>query len=230
MKIEIKGIVLRDFILGWQDGLVNVLGIVLGIATATSLVGLVLLAGLAAAFAETLAMAGVAYTSSKAARDHYFRELRREQREIEETPEIEVQEIRDIYAKKGFSGQILEEIVRTITSNRKMWLDTMMTEELRLFPEQYQSPAKSAALVGASSLTGSLIPIIPFFLPIAMTTAIVSALVISVAVLFTTGAIKAKLTVGDWRKSGLEMAAVGGAAALAGYAIGLILLGANIVG
>jgi len=222
----LKRPILRDIILGWQDGLVSVLGIVLGVATATDSTRLVLIAGLASLFAEAASMAAVAYTSSKAAQDYYFRELRREQREVEEIPETEVREIRDIYSRKGFRGGELESIVRRITSDKKLWVETMMAEELRLFPEEYQNPARSAGIVGFSDAIGSLLPLLPFFVW-APKLAIIPSVVISVVVLFGTGGMKARLTVGDWRRSGIEMALVGFAAAVFGYVIG-VLLGSTV--
>ncbi len=222
----LRGSLLRDIILGWQDGLVNVLGLVLGIATATDSTRLVLISGLAALFAESASMAAVAYTSSKAARDYYYRELKREQREVEEIPETEVQEIRDIYRRKGFTGEELERIVRRITSDKKLWVETMMAEELRLFPEEYQNPARSSGIVGLSAVIGSLIPLAPFLI-LAPKMAIMVSVAVSVIVLFATGSVKARLTIGDWRKSGIEMALVGTAAAIFGYVIG-VLLGSSI--
>ncbi len=65
----LRGVLLRDIILGWQDGVVNVLGLVLGVATATDSTRLIIISGLAALFAESASMAAVAYTSSKAAKD-----------------------------------------------------------------------------------------------------------------------------------------------------------------
>ncbi len=213
---------IRDIILGGQDGLVNVLGIILAVATATNDMRIVIIAGLAATFAESISMAAVAYTSSKAANDFYKRMLEQEKREIEEVPHLERKEIYDIYHKKGFRGTLLNKIVRKITLDKKLWLDTMMAEELRLFPEDYESPKKSAFIVGLSALIGSLIPVLPFFfLPIQH--AISVSILISTAALFAAGAITAKLTVGDWKKYGLEMALVGISAAVIGYAIGYAL-------
>src|SRR5258708_4638057 len=62
---------LRDVILGGQDGLVNILGICLGVSAATSDVQILIVAALAATFAESISMGAVAYTSSLAQRDHY---------------------------------------------------------------------------------------------------------------------------------------------------------------
>ncbi len=213
---------IRDTILGFQDGLVNTLGVVLGVASAVAATKIVLISGLAATFAESISMAAVAYTSSKAAREFYDSQVEKEKREIEEIPEMETKEIMDIYYKKGFRGKQLEGIVKKITSDKKLWLDTMMAEELKLFPDDYEKPIKSAAVVGVSAIIGSLIPIIPFFF-IAIKPSMIIALILSIIVLFVVGSIKAKVTIGSWKKSGLEMTVVGTLAALAGYLIGSLL-------
>ena len=98
---------LRDIILGGQDGLVNVLGIVLGLAVASQDLRIILAGGLAATFAESVSMAAVVYTSTRAQQSFYESELTREKREIKEVPEMEVEEVREIYRKKGFSGKLL---------------------------------------------------------------------------------------------------------------------------
>jgi predicted membrane protein (TIGR00267 family) len=213
---------IRDFILGFQDGLVNTLGLVLGVATAVQSSNIVLISGLVTTFAESVSMAAVAYTSTKAAREYYEGELQREKKEIREMPHMEVQEIRDIYCKKGFKGKQLEMIVKKITSDKKLWLDTMMAEELRMFPEDYEKPVKSAVIVGLSAVLGSLIPVFPFFFLDAKT-GMAYALIASVLTLFAVGSIKAKITIGSWKKSGIEMAVVGTVAALVGYLVGSLL-------
>ena len=210
---------IKDVILGGQDGLVNVLGIVLGVAAATSDARIVIISGMAGTFAESISMAAVAYTSSKAARDYYYSELEREKAEMEHMPQEERKEIRQIYRAKGFQGPLLAKVVNTITSNHKVWLQTMMAEELRMFPDDYEHPGLDAVVVGFSSFVGSLIPLFAFFfMPVR------SAMWISLAVcaitLFITGAAKAKLTIGDWKRAGIEMMLIGMLAALAGYGIG----------
>lgn len=212
---------LRNFILGWQDGLVNVLGIVLGVAIATTNTQIVLLAGLVATFAESLSMAAVAYTSSKAAKDFYVGQLRRELKSIDDVPAEEVKEIREIFYEKGFRGETLETIVNTITSDKKLWANTMMTEELHMFPEDYEKPGKSAVTVGISAIIGSLIPLVPFMF-LAPIEAMIASVIVSAGALFATGGVKGKLTLGSWKRSGLEMALIGLLAAVVGYLIGLL--------
>jgi len=218
---------LRDFILGGQDGLVNVLGIVLGVATAVSDVKIIVIAGLSATFAESISMGAVAYTSSKAAASFYRSEFEREKREIEEIPEMEKQEVREIFQKKGLQGEMLEQVVKIITADKKVWLQTMMAEELRLFPDDYEDPAKSGIIVFFAAMIGSIIPLFPFFLVPSLIPSLGLAIAISIAfsaiMLFIGGWYTAMVTTGNKLKSGAEMALIGFLAAIVGYVIGKLL-------
>jgi len=215
------GNIFRNLILGGQDGIVNVLGIVLGVATATGSSSIVLLAGLAATFAESISMGAVAYTSSKAEQEHYESELKRELYEIEHMPEVERKEVEDIFRAKGFSGKLLDDVVEKIVSDKKVWLDTMMRDELRLEnPEEGMSPLRQAVFVGVSAIIGSFVPVTPYlFLPISQATPI--ALIASFLLLFLMGAYKSRMTSGKWLYGGLEVMIIGGAAAVAGYLVGV---------
>lgn len=220
---------LSDVILGGQDGLVNTLGVILGLAAASSDFRIVVAGSLAGAIAEAVSMGAVGYTSKMAERDYYMSELAREDYEIENMPQEEIQEIREIYEKKGFKGDLLEEVVKVLTSNKKVWLHTMMREELGLTPVQDGRPLKAAIVIGLASFVGAAIPLIPFLVFYlakwrfdgAMTTAVGVALGVSALILFIVGAIKSKLTVGKWYKSGTQMLVIGILSALIGYLIGL---------
>jgi VIT1/CCC1 family predicted Fe2+/Mn2+ transporter len=96
---------LADFILGSQDGMVNVLGIVLGVAIASQDLRLIYVSGLAATFAESVSMAAVAYTSSLARRDRYLALLEMEKLSLKERPENEPQEVRKILKGWGLKGR-----------------------------------------------------------------------------------------------------------------------------
>src|SRR5258705_7977854 len=98
-----RGNWLRDVILGGQDGLVNILGIILGVIAGGGSNAVLLAAGFAAAITESISMGAVGYTSAVAERDYYQAEQARESAEIDATPDAEPQEIRDIYATKGFT-------------------------------------------------------------------------------------------------------------------------------
>lgn len=213
---------LSDVILGGQDGLVNVLGVILGVAAATSDPRIVLVAGLAATFAESVSMGAVAYTSTLAEADFYESERSREYRHLLEVPAVERREIREIYTLKGFEGQLLEHIVDTITANPDVWVAVMMAEEHGLAHVDRRQALKSALIVGVSAIVGSLLPLLPFLLfPVAV--GIPVSIGLSALVLFMVGAYKARVTIGRPGRSGLEMAAIGTVSALVGYAVGLVL-------
>jgi predicted membrane protein (TIGR00267 family) len=210
---------LRDVILGGQDGLVNMLGIVLGVIAAGGSTHVLIVTGIAAAITESISMGAVAYTSFGSDRNFYFAEQAREQNEIADNPEEERKRIRQIYVAKGFKGQLLEDVVNTITSNRETWVDTMMDEALHLQPVRAQSLVHSAVVVTAATLVGHLIPIVPFMV-IARAPAMAGAIALSAVTLFAVGIYSAKTLVGDWRKSGLQMVAIGLGAAALGFLIG----------
>src|SRR5438093_2691515 len=153
---------LRNVILGGQDGLVNILGIILGVIAGGGSKTVLLAAGFAAAITESISMGAVGYTSSVSQRDYYQSEREREAAEIDTVPEAERQEIREIYATKGFSGDLLERVVDTITANRDSWLATMMDEELHLQPVRSADIFRSAVVITIATLIGHLIPLLPF--------------------------------------------------------------------
>ncbi|HKY84368.1 MAG TPA: VIT1/CCC1 transporter family protein [Anaerolineales bacterium] len=212
---------LSDVILGGQDGLVNVLGIALGVAAATQDPRIILAAGMAATFAESVSMAAVAYTSRRADQDYYESEREREYRHLRMVPAVEREEIREIYASKGFRGETLERIVSTITANEDVWVGVMMAEEHQLTPVGHAAAAKSALIVGTSAVIGSLIPLMPFVL-LPVTPAMATSMLVAAVSLFGIGAYKATRTVGRPGRSGLEMALIGTASALVGYVVGLM--------
>jgi VIT1/CCC1 family predicted Fe2+/Mn2+ transporter len=216
-----RGSRLSEIILGGQDGLVNVLGVILGVAAATDDPRIVLAAGMAATFAESVSMGAVAYTSTRAEDDLYRSELEREHRHIRLAPELEEKEIREIYARKGFQGKTLDKIVNVITANPDIWVEVMMAEEHQLNPPEAQGSAiKTALVVGFAAIVGSLIPLVPFII-LPVHTSMVVSIVIAASTLFVVGAYKAHLTVGHPGRSGLEMAIIGTLSALVGYAVGL---------
>ncbi len=211
---------LPEIILGGQDGLVNVLGVILGVAAATGDARVVIVAGLAATFAESVSMAAVAYTSKVAEVDYYQSEYEREKWEIEKFPESEREEIRSLYKHYGFKGPTLDQIVETITSNKETWLEVMMNQELKLEPVERKEALWDGVVVGVAAIIGSFIPLFPyFFFPVGH--AIVISLLISALTLFVVGYYKAKVTLGrSLLRQGLEMMVIGMVSALVGYLVG----------
>src|SRR6266480_3412643 len=216
--------VLSDFILGSQDGIVNVLGIILGLSAATRDVRIILVATLAALGAESIAMGAVAYTSTRARRRLYLSQVVQERREMEEVPQTERDEVRNILAGWGYKDADLEEIVERICRNPTAELEFMMSFELKLSPVEVGAPRASAFLVGTATVVGHFIPLSPFFFVGSdVLLGAVLAILLSGVALFGIGWYEAKITVGSWWREGLEMLVIGLAGGVAGYVIGRLV-------
>ncbi len=212
---------LSDFILGSQDGLVNVLGILLGLTAATTEVRVFFVAALAALGAESISMGAVAYTSTSARRQVYGKELSREKQEMNDVPKIEEDEVRQIFRSWGYTGKELEDLTERIAKNPRAMLEFMMSNELNLTPIDKSQAKRSFMIVGASTVLGSFIPLIPYvFVGTNILAGTISSVIFSGTILFFIGAYEAKTTMGSLFKSGLRMAAIGLAAGIAGFLIG----------
>lgn len=219
-----SGNIFSEIILGGQDGLVNTLGVVLGIIAATADIRIILAGAVAAAIAESISMAAVAYTSKQAEYENYVSELEKEKKEIEEIPEMEKEEIRRIFKKWGVDDKDVESIVSIISQNKDAWVEIMMAHELKLGEVSYEKPLKFSLTVGLSALIGSFIPIVPL-LVIPIKYAWIGAIVVSAISLVIIGYIKTKFTIGNPFKGGIKLMIIGILSALAGYLIGYLIGG-----
>jgi vacuolar iron transporter family protein len=222
-EAHVRPTLLSDFILGSQDGLVNVLGILLGLVIATSDVRIIYIAAFAALAAESISMGAVAYTSTRARRQLYLAEQAREIAEMRDVPDVEREEVRVIFRDWGYSGDELEEMVRKIEAKPKAMLDLMMAFELRLAPVDEKQPMHSGLIVLAATVVGSFIPLVPFLvLPHMLNVAAVASVIASGGMLYAVGWYEARTTLGVTWRSGVRMLAIGLAAGLGGFAIGLL--------
>jgi len=210
---------LRDVILGGQDGLVNILGITLGVISGGGTRTVLLAAGFAAAITESISMGAVGYTSTVADRDYFTAQRAVEEASVQDDPDLECREITDLYRSKGFSGQLLDQVVGTITANRDRWVGTILEQERHLQPVDNSDVLRSSVVITVATLIGHLIPLVPFvWLP--RSSALILALILSGVVLFGVGAYQALTRVGSWWKQGARMVAIGLGAAALGFAIG----------
>jgi predicted membrane protein (TIGR00267 family) len=217
---------LSDFILGSQDGLVNVLGIVLGVSAATTDLRLIFVAALAALGAESISMGAVAYTSTKARLRSYMNELRKESAMAGRGSRNNIKEVEAVLLKWGFSGSKLHSTAEAISSNKNAMLEFMMAFKLKLAPLDRDAPRRSFIVVLSSTIFGSIIPLLPYvFLFSGIYTKAIASVIISSIFLFMIGVYEARKTGGSAFKNGTEMLAIGIAAGLAGYLIGRVFGG-----
>jgi VIT1/CCC1 family predicted Fe2+/Mn2+ transporter len=213
-----------DFIYGSIDGAVTTFAIVAGVVGASLSPEIILILGFGNLLADGFSMAASNYQASRARNEFIEMKRKQEEWEIDNMAQQEREEIRDIYTKKGFKDELLEEIVRIITSKRKVWVDTMMKEELGLIPNQ-KNPLHSAISTFVGFNLIGLIPLMPFviFMIIGIDanseTFVYSVLSVMTA-FFLVGMIKGKIVRISKTKSGLFTLIIGGSAASVAYFVG----------
>jgi vacuolar iron transporter family protein len=203
---------------------VTTFAIVAGSAGAefSGMVALVL--GFANLAADGFSMAVSNYLSTKAEQQVLQQVRRREERHIHEVPDGEREEIRQIFAAKGFQGDFLEQIVEVITSDRRRWIDTMVTEEHGLQLET-ASPVRAGVTTFAAFVIAGFVPLVPYCLPLDLSPTMIFAVsaMATAITFFLIGLAKGHVLERDRLISGLETLLVGGAAAVLAYVIGVLL-------
>lgn len=215
---------IRSIILGLNDGLISTFTLLVGVAaatlTATGGVSIVVLTGIAAMVSGAISMGLGEYISSKSEYKYIKNEIKKEKAEIELFPEEERQEVREIFRNMGFSGDLLDSSVATITSDKNNWIDFLTKSELGL--EEPESPVLGAILTFLSFILGAFIPLSPYFLNLGFISLVISS-IISFSMLLIIGGIKTKITGESVLRGALEMLLIGIVAFIASYTIGTFL-------
>mgnify|MGYP000552774975 CR=1 FL=1 len=159
---------LSEFVYGGIDGSITTFAVVAGGVGANLDNTIILIMGFANLFADGLSMSIGAYLSAKSEKDNFEKHKAQEYWEVDNLPDLEREEIREIYLAKGFEGELLEQVVHVICSNRKVWVDTMMKEELEMIDN-----SKSAKNIGfvtfLSFISLGIIPLAVYVLDLIVT-------------------------------------------------------------
>lgn len=218
----------EDFIYGSFDGSVTTFAIVAGAVGASLSPVIVLILGFANLAADGFSMAAGNYQATKARIEFIQKERKREEWEIDNMADTERQEIRDIYAKKGFANELLDEIVKVITARKKVWLDTMMKEELGLI-EDGRRPLDTAISTIVGFVSIGMIPLIPFVflyvteIHLSVQNSFLYSTVFTGGAFFLIGLIKGKIVKKSLIRSGTMTLLIGAIAATAAYIVGTLL-------
>lgn len=154
---------LRAGVLGANDGIVSVAGIVLGVAGATAARGTILTAGLAGLIAGAVSMALGEYVSVSSQRDTEKAQLRQENQELAEDPEQELAELASIYRAKGLSPETAQTVARELTAHDA--LAAHAEAELNLRPGEFAKPVQAAGSSALSFVLGAILPMLAILLP-----------------------------------------------------------------
>ncbi|PRY07285.1 VIT1/CCC1 family predicted Fe2+/Mn2+ transporter [Pontibacter ummariensis] len=219
---------LKDFVYGAVDGTVTTFAVVSGVAGAGLAPKVILVMGLANLLADGFSMAVSNFLGVRAEKQQVEKARAEELLHIAVYPEGEAEEVRQIFANKGFTGEVLEQIVRIITSSKKQWADTMLQEEYA-YPLERANPWKAALSTFTSFITMGLVPVFPFVWNFLVSNQfrdpfLWSCLCTLVAFFFI-GAIKSRFISKSWYLSGLETLVLGGAAATLAFFAGNLLKG-----
>lgn len=221
---------LEDFVYGATDGAVTTFAVVAGVIGASLSPSIVLILGFANLLADGLSMAVGNYLAAKTRLEILQKARRREEWEIDNLVEQEKQEIRDIYEKKGFKEELLEEVVRIITSRRKVWVDTMMREEIGLIEDNSRRPLDTAITTFVAFNLVGLIPLLPFvamfiagFVVISSSDAFTYSIVLTGVAFFLIGSVKGRIVQKPLIRSGMSTLLIGGIAASVAFVVGYLL-------
>lgn len=213
-----SGNYMRDWIYGGIDGAVTTFAIVAGVVGADLSASIVLILGFANLLADGFAMAASNYIGTKSERDNFERVLDIERRHIALVPDGEREEIRQIFAAKGFTGDDLERAVSVITSDVALWTRTMATEEYGLAPTQ-RSPVLAALNTFAAFIVCGAVPLVSY-----LSSGGFAACVFATGLtFFIVGAVKSRWSPAGWLRSGIETFIIGMSAAALAFAVGFIL-------
>lgn len=220
-----RGRYLKDLIYAASDGIVTTFAVVAGATGANLSSTVIIILGFANLLADGFSMAVADYLGTRSEIEYYEREREREIKEVEETPEVERGEVRQIFRAKGLSLALADRLSEIISSDKKVWVDIMMTEELGLMPSGGESPFRGAISTFLAFVAAGFMPLVFFTIPYTFSGAsIFDFSVLTTAMsLFIVGAIRTRLTKRNWLRSGLEVLLAGGAAAAVAYLSGFLL-------
>lgn len=219
---------MRDVVYGAIDGTVTTFAVAAGATGANLEGGVVLVLGLANLLADGFSMAVSNYLGTQSELHHYATLRRIEERHVDQVPEGEREEVRQIYAAKGFTGDDLDRAVEIITADRERWIETMMREEHGV-PDALPAPLRAAVLTLLAFIGVGAIPLVPFVVEAIEASLLPRPILLSAlltALAFAgTGWWKGRAVEISQRRSVTETLALGGIAALIAFLVGLALRG-----
>jgi vacuolar iron transporter family protein len=210
-----------DIVIGMSDGLTVPFALAAGLSGAGGGItaAIVVTAGIAEIAAGSIAMGLGGYLAGKTEVDHYDSELKREYWEVDNLPDKEKEEVREVFAEMGLSAQSQELIVAELSKDKDKWVEFMMRFELGLEKPDAKRARNSAMNIGLSYIVGGLVPLSPYFFAATPADGLKWSCVITLLCLFTFGFFKARVTGQNPWVGAIKVALIGSAAAAAAFTI-----------
>jgi len=211
---------LRAAVLGANDGIVSVAGIVVGVAGATSAQGPIFTAGIAGLSAGAVSMALGEYVSVSSQRDSEVALLNQERRELAETPDQELAELTGIYRSKGLSLVTARKVAEELTERDA--LAAHLDAELGMDLHNLANPTQAAFASAVAFTLGALLPLVAILVPPLAWRVPVTVASVLVA-LALAGVLSARIGGGRMRPAVIRVVLGGGAGLALTYSIGHLL-------
>ena len=214
---------MRDIVIGMSDGLTVPFALAAGLSGAVSSTTIVVTAGLAEIAAGSIAMGLGGYLAAKSDADHYASERLREQTEVVEKTQAELDEVAEVFKGYGLSDGEIAPILAQLRQRPEAWVDFMMRFELGLEQPNPKRALQSAVTIAGAYIAGGLIPLSPYILIDKAQTALLVSVIVTLLALFVFGYLKGRFTGAAPIQSALKTALVGGLAAAAAFGIARII-------
>jgi vacuolar iron transporter family protein len=215
----------RDIVIGMADGLTVPFALAAGLSGADTTTRIIVIAGLAEIAAGSIAMGLGGYLAARNDADHYASEVKREQREVEDLPEVEAQEVLEVFENYGLTHAEAVPIVDSLRKRPKQWVDFMMRFELGLEAPEPGRAVRSAITIAGAYIVGGLIPLAPYMLMASASSALLVSVVATLVALAIFGAVKGHYTAMPLASSALRTTFIGGLAAAAAFGIARLVSG-----
>lgn len=215
---------LGDVVLGAVDGGITSFAIVAGAVGGGFSSLVIIVMGFASLLADGFSMAVSNYLGSKSDAEAAEQAHREERRHIREVPEGQCEELRQVFAAKGFEGETLDRILDVVSRDAELWAETIVQEEFGLHAGDAGRPVRAGAATFGGFLAAGVVPLVPFLVPaVEPDRAFVLSVVATSAAFLAIGVVKGYALDQSPLRSGIETLAIGGGAALLAYGVGRLL-------
>ena len=209
----------RDVVIGMSDGLTVPFALAAGLSGTIQDTRLVVTAGLAEIAAGSIAMGLGGYLAAKSEAEHYVSEKRREEAEIVNLPQVEREEVAEVFREYGLGAADIEPILRAFENNHPAWVDFMMRFELGLEEPDPRRALQSAIAIASAYVAGGLIPLAPYMMVRTTRDGLMISIVVTLMALLVFGYIKGHFTGTRPIRSAFQTTLIGGVAAAAAFLI-----------
>lgn len=217
------GGIIRDAVYAGHDGIITTFAVIAGIVGADLSAGVAIVLGIANLVADGLSMGVGNFLGLQSEQIFVRRQEQIERKEIEDRPEEETEEIRQIYRDKGFEGELLEEIVKKITSDKDRWTHVMLHEELGLQHPEEIRPIRNGLITFGSFMISGAIPLLAYLIPTFSGMRFEASIGLTVMALAGLGAARSIVTRENPFFAALAVLLMGSLAGSAAYFIGFAL-------